>query len=62
MRGLTMPQIRNILTFFLDIVKWREKSLTETYLETTQTSVIERFCENMQRLTVLDALREKTPL
>ena len=62
MRGLTMPQIRNILTFFLDIVKWREKILTETYLETTQTSVIERFCENMQRLTVLDALREKTPL
>ena len=62
MRGLTMPQIRNILTFFLDIVKWREKNLTETYLETTQTSVIERFCENMQRLTVLDALREKTPL
>ena len=62
MRGLTMPQIRNILTFFLDIVEWREKNLTETYLETTQTSVIERFCENMQRLTVLDALREKTPL
>ena len=52
MGGLTMPQMRNILNFFLDIGKWIEKSWTKTYLETTQTS---------ERLTVIVASHEKTP-